>query len=177
VSTTLPQNIDELFPHDDTKDINDGTFVLKIARSFNEALHIAREIASSDIDNKLEAKETLPTASPGDSNDGDIPAGTSNLQCWVVGGERLYAEALNHESASELHLSAVDKEIDWSAASVERIARFPAKYRWDSNYQKIFETTFPPILDDDGTSIEPCFTYFVYDRVIRQRDNCTTCSI
>ncbi len=150
----------------------DSRFTIKLARSLDEALHMAREIDPLDKEGN---RGTFPTESPSDGTDGCIGNSTRSLQCWVAGGERLYAEALNHSSATEVHLSVVDIVIDTSAFKDRQIARFPAKYRWDNKYTKVSETTFAPILSDDGTTLEPSFTHFGYMRVVHQRENCLPC--
>eukprot|EP00532_Pseudo-nitzschia_australis_P011931 CAMPEP_0168214206 /NCGR_PEP_ID=MMETSP0140_2-20121125/5225_1 /TAXON_ID=44445 /ORGANISM="Pseudo-nitzschia australis, Strain 10249 10 AB" /LENGTH=382 /DNA_ID=CAMNT_0008141149 /DNA_START=245 /DNA_END=1394 /DNA_ORIENTATION=+ len=109
-----------------------------------------------------------------------IPASSDTIRCWVAGGEKLYEEALKHESALELHLSIVDKEIDLNSTAVKHVARFPAKYRWDHNYQHVAETpvpanAFPPNTETTTkqgalttqTKTEPSFVYHVYKRIVR----------
>ena len=53
----------------------------------------------------------------------------------VVGGERLYHEAVVHPSAHQLHLTVVDIVVDERDPRNGSIARFPAKYRWDNKFQ------------------------------------------
>ena len=85
-----------------------------IARSFPEALHLANKVDLSGVDK-------------------------DELACWIVGGERLYSEALNHPSAQELHLTIVDTDIDVS--NQDAISKFPAKYRWDRHFAEISRYT------------------------------------
>lgn len=180
VSTSL-SNVDEILRlvKDTTanSDSSNSRFTIKLARSLTEALHVAREIDSSDAD-KVANRGTSGKENPGGNIDNCVMIDSTNnnsVQCWVAGGERLYAEALNHASATEVHLSVVDTLVDLSTASVEQIARFPPKYRWDNKYAKVSETTYPPILSDDGTTLEPSFTHFIYNRVVHQRANCVPC--
>ena len=92
------------------KDIEETN--LRVARSFPEALHLARLLTEElDIGN----------------ND--------HISCWVAGGERVYHEALVHPSASELRLTVVDHEIHPLAD--QQVAHFPAKYRWDNKFKQI----------------------------------------
>lgn len=87
---------------------------LKIARSLSQALHIAR-VDCAD-------QKTEPV--PGDP-----------VQCWVVGGERLYNEAVMHRSLEEIHLSVVNQVIDERPENTTR--RFPPKYRWDHKFRLV----------------------------------------
>lgn len=115
--------------------------ILKIARSFPEALHIAKTLV----------------------NEGEQKGDT--LECWIVGGERIYNEALNHPAALELHLTIVDMNVDVSKLTNENlntsVALFPAKYRWDRHFNEVqrsdHETT-----DGDGNPLK--FTQVVYRR-------------
>ena len=85
---------------------------LRLARSFPEALHLARLLTKElDIENE------------------DL------ISCWVAGGERVYHEALVHPNASELRLTVVDHEIHVLAD--QQVAHFPAKYRWDNKFKQI----------------------------------------
>lgn len=83
----------------------------KVARSFDEAMDIARHLASLD------------------SRDD-----TNNIDCWVVGGERIFEEALRHPAIHELRLTRADIHVD---ERHETIAKFPAKYRWDYRFKEI----------------------------------------
>jgi dihydrofolate reductase len=91
---------------------------LKIVRSFPEALHCARNLA---------------TETSKDNN--------NSLQCWVGGGQSLFEKALRHPSAAEIHLSWVQLEMDIS--SNNEYARFPAKYRWDHKFKPFSEKLYP----------------------------------
>jgi dihydrofolate reductase len=101
-------------------DHRDLSLSFSIARSFPEALDVARRLKHNK--------------DAGDStNDGT--ASSNRLECWVVGGERLYHEAVVHPSANQLHLTVVDIVVDERDPTNGSIARFPAKYRWDNKFQ------------------------------------------
>jgi dihydrofolate reductase len=111
---------------------------LRLARSFSEALHLARE-----LDDRIEK---------------DIDS--NSLTCWVGGGEKVYEEALRHSSAAELHLSWVQVAIPLpSGRESTKVAQFPAKYRWDNRFKPVSEKVYPK----SGT--KPCFVYSVYKPV------------
>jgi dihydrofolate reductase len=94
---------------------------LRVARSLSEALHMAKVMA----------------------NEVEILHNAEGLACWVVGGERIFNEALQHRSAEEVHLTLVDIDIDADAIASKsgspssEIAYFPAKYRWDRYYEEV----------------------------------------
>jgi dihydrofolate reductase len=115
---------------------------VEIARSFPEALHLA----------KIRATE-------GDNKDA--------LECWIVGGERIYNEALNHPSAQELHLTIVDMNVDLSKLMNEdpstTVALFPAKYRWDRHFDEIERTTHETT-DENGKPLT--YTHVFYKRKV-----------
>jgi dihydrofolate reductase len=146
VSKTI-QSLDELTKtvnndHEDEKDM------LKLASSFEGALEVAAELIQQekkDVGND-------------DSND------LSFLLCWVAGGERLYEEALKHKSVSELHLTTIDVDFDDTVTKLDnKVAKFPAKYRWDHNFELLSEEEFPQ------TSTEPRFVYSMYKRLVRDK--------
>jgi len=116
-----------------------------IVTSFVEALDLARKLAP-----------TLPiVASPSSSSSDDIA-------CWVVGGERLYTEALAHPSAKRIHLTLVDKDVN--LRHVQQFARFPAKYRWDNKFDLVSKTAKVAEKGDVGLQFET----WVYDRIKRK---------
>ena len=128
--------------------LDQSTTDVQVARSFPEALHLAK----MQTEKGQRDEETI--------------------ECWVVGGERIYNEALKHPSAKELHLTLVDIDVDISALEKgpqgvnPHVALFPAKYRWDRNYNEIsqssHETTNP-----DGTLYR--YTHTVYKRKKQQK--------
>jgi dihydrofolate reductase len=118
--------------------VADAPVSFHLARSFSEALDIAREVSESDAD---------LSSSDDESN---------HIACWIAGGEFIYEQALKHRSVEEVHLSVVDLEVDyWDAKDV---AMFPAKYRWDHKFEIPSCTEFP----SGGES--PGFSYFLYKR-------------
>ena len=95
-----------------TADDGEHSPPVTVARSFPEALQLAREIIE-EIDSR----------------------GSS---CWVAGGARLYHEALLHPSSTALVLSVVDTQVPdkHSNGSHLDVVRFPQKYRWDNKYRE-----------------------------------------
>jgi len=119
--------------------------VLKVAKSFPEALGLANTI--------------LNNTDKGNKND------DSKLKCWICGGERIYEEALKHKSVQQVHLTIMDIDIDLVAAKQDNpqvaFAMFPAKHRWDRRFQEISRFQGGPT-DHDPTS--PEFTHVIYER-------------
>jgi dihydrofolate reductase len=198
--TAPPVLLDKDKDKDDDED-DDDQCILKLARSFEDAVQLAREL-SIEMNNEknniekytefdLENDNYNDNYNDNDNNndnDNDkkqIPSLLSssyNIQCWVAGGEKLYEEALKHKSASELHISVVDMEIDLTSTAVTNVTRFPSKYRWDHNYEKISETRLPFSFSSSppsGAAVaiekheekrnEPNFNYHIYKRIIRQQ--------
>jgi dihydrofolate reductase len=93
------------------KELEDST--LRIARSFAEALHIARSLTEELDINEID----------------------NSISCWVAGGERVYLEALVHPNAAELHLTIVESEI--RVLADQQSAQFPANYRWDNKFKQV----------------------------------------
>eukprot|EP00544_Gedaniella_sp_CCMP2646_P003571 CAMPEP_0202491282 /NCGR_PEP_ID=MMETSP1361-20130828/8392_1 /ASSEMBLY_ACC=CAM_ASM_000849 /TAXON_ID=210615 /ORGANISM="Staurosira complex sp., Strain CCMP2646" /LENGTH=241 /DNA_ID=CAMNT_0049121301 /DNA_START=187 /DNA_END=912 /DNA_ORIENTATION=- len=114
---------------------------IEVVRSFPEALHLAKNLVSND-------KE----------NDG-------TLECWIVGGERIYSEALSHPSAFELHLTIVDMDVDVSKLANDNlntdVALFPPKYRWDRHFNEAQRSNHDTI-DGEGNPLR--FTQVIYRR-------------
>ena len=80
---------------------DDGDFpVVRLARSFKDALEIVSEYVEDDVQNSC------------DRIDGYHFVMTDKIQCWVAGGENIYREALRHNNAVEVHLTHVDMSID-----------------------------------------------------------------
>lgn len=96
---------------------------VKLARSFDEAL----DLASHEI---LLGNEMI---------DGDgcgKHLGKNGLiECWVAGGERIYQEALQHNNASEVHLTHVDMSV--GQAKTNSIAYFPLVYVERHGFQEV----------------------------------------
>jgi len=121
-----------------TADDTLGSDLVKVARSFPEALAMAKELATFD---------------------------ENNIHCWVAGGERLYEEALRHKSAKELHLTVLDLDLDPSAFRTDdnpaKVALFPRKYIWDRNFVEVSKAT---CRSEGGNT----YTRLVYARNQRQ---------
>jgi dihydrofolate reductase len=92
-----------------------------------------------------------------------IDPSPETFECWIVGGERIYDEALKHPSAQELHLTIVDTDIDTAeyGPTNTRVAMFPAKYRWDRNFDEISRSSHES-MDRDGNTLN--YTHVLYRR-------------
>jgi dihydrofolate reductase len=150
VVSTSVSSVDDLWTVDREEEKSDFVVekdpdwkILRVAASLDEALDLARSL-QEDIEH-------------------DAKSSISDVRCWVAGGQRLFEEALKHPSASELHLSVMDVDVDITNFPVENVAKFPAKYRWDHNFQETLSQDFDDMED------EPSFTYHVYRRI--QRNN------
>mmetsp|Transcript_40831 Transcript_40831/g.59969 ORF Transcript_40831/g.59969 Transcript_40831/m.59969 type:complete len:172 (+) Transcript_40831:335-850(+) len=139
-------------------DYDDGVVTnLKIARSFGEALGIARQLAEEDgREGGLITEEEVTEKSESSST------AVSALDCWVAGGGRIYEEALRHDSAEELYLTRVDTHIDTDTATT--ITRFPLAYRWDNNFVEVTNWE-----GDESTGDKLRYVVHVYQRKRRQR--------
>jgi dihydrofolate reductase len=147
VVSTTTSNLDELLKGPASERDQDW-HKLKLAGSLDEALDMARRL-----------EKYVDCA-----NDEGYDSPRSDLKCWVAGGERLFDEALKHSSVSEIHLSTVHVDVDITNVPLDHVARFPAKYRWDHNYQELFSKLFD---ESSIQSSEPTFTYQVYKRIQR----------
>jgi dihydrofolate reductase len=97
---------------------------IKFAASFPQALDMARTLCD---------ERAIPATDAGEGE-------RSSMTCWVVGGERLYNEAVMHASLDTIHLSIVNRTIDEHPDQL--IRRFPPKYRWDHKFILVSEETF-----------------------------------
>jgi dihydrofolate reductase len=91
---------------------------LKLARSFPEALNVARHL----------------------SEGGDFDLSNGNISCWIAGGESLYHESLLHPSCMTLCLTVLNTDIAVTTADGQPaldLARFPANYRWDNKFKEV----------------------------------------
>jgi dihydrofolate reductase len=122
-----------------------GSDQFQLARSFPEALSLAKELVDEMKPNKSKSDESDDTS-------------LDNLECWVAGGEQLFHLALLHPSARSLHLCVVDTDIDTETGD---ITRFPAKYRWDNKFELEVTTA--------GQGEKPGFTQHVYRRIKGRR--------
>ena len=112
---------------------------VKVVRSFSEALSLARSLVAAQDEQ---------------------PGETAVTQCWVAGGETVYEEALRHPSATEVHLTVVDTEINPAGdEETQSLARFPAKYRWDRHFRQTSKAVF-----EANESRPHSFTSYVFER-------------
>lgn len=118
-----------------------GTRIV-LARSFTEAL-----VTAKDLENELVGASNAP--------DG---VGCPGINCWIAGGERLYKEALLHDSAAEVHVSVIDLEIDDN--STGHVARFPFQTLCGNSFEGSTAISYP------GHGESPSFTYHIYKKVI-----------
>jgi dihydrofolate reductase len=112
--------------HSDLADRNDspGDFpVVKLARSFDEALDMASDETSSG---------ERTTEGRGE-NVGDRKSQT--IECWVAGGEHIYSEALRHGNLDEVHLTHVDMSVD--RTTNREFAHFPMACLKEHGFEEI----------------------------------------
>jgi dihydrofolate reductase len=114
-----------------------GTEVM-IVRSFLEALDLARRYAE---------KETSADETPND------------LKCWIAGGEGIYGMSVLHPSASVMHLTVVDIDVDVSSYAVSEVAKFPPRYHWETRFT--LRSTTEIITQADKAQK---FTQYIYDK-------------
>lgn len=126
-----------------TLQLDEEENAVTVVESFPEALHAAKII----VDEQFEHFQSLPS---------------DELACWVVGGERLYQEALQHTSAYQVHLTLVDVDIDLDKDKPSEVALFPAKYRWD----RFFRESSRLKCDNEGGSISG-YEQVIYTRKLR----------
>jgi len=147
--------------------------MLRLARSLDEALDVARGLATdleNTNDNSLQPHKELKSDVTLHNNNENtdlnpfstLHSSNGNLRCWVAGGERLYEEALQHPSALELHLSVVDVEIDIPSLALKHATRFPSRGRWEQSYKLFHKRAFP--LPSEDKKLEPSFIYHIYKR-------------
>ena len=110
----------------DMADRNDapGDFpVVKLARSFDEALDMASDEMSSGEGTTEDRAEKV----------GDRKSET--IECWVGGGERIYSEALRHGNLDEVHLTHVNTSVD--RTTIREITHFPMAYLKEHGFEEI----------------------------------------
>lgn len=134
---------------------------VEVAGSFSHALRLAGAHVSNAKEMKTNAgREKLDEENrvhhhhhhhhedgwvSGESMEEEGEAAADALRCWVVGGQRLYEEALLHPNAQIVDLTIIDrpdisKSLDdrypTAASNSEiRLAYFPARHRWDHQYK------------------------------------------
>jgi dihydrofolate reductase len=86
--------------------------MVKLARSFDEALDVASDAMLSSGEGKREGRA---------------------IECWVAGGERIYREAIRY-GASEVHLTHVDVAVDQTTD--REIAYFPLDCLREHGYEE-----------------------------------------
>mmetsp|Transcript_14607 Transcript_14607/g.31782 ORF Transcript_14607/g.31782 Transcript_14607/m.31782 type:complete len:272 (-) Transcript_14607:230-1045(-) len=97
---------------------------VKFARSFDEALDLASHEISSGYE-KI-----------GDVRRDELLLDEKGLiQCWVAGGERIYQEALQHNNASDVHLTHVDMTVDQT--TINSISHFPLEYLERHGFEEV----------------------------------------
>ena len=102
---------------------DDGDFpVVRLARSFKDALKIVSEYVEDDVQNSC------------DRIDGNHDVMTDKIQCWVAGGENIYREALRHNNAVEVHLTHVNMSIDTTSKC--EVVYFPMAILVEHGYQE-----------------------------------------
>jgi dihydrofolate reductase len=85
---------------------------IKVCRSFDEAIDIANDLAITDGRDCSE-----------------------DIDCWIVGGERVFEEAFRHPALHELRLTRIKVYVDDHQQGP--VAKFPATYRWDYRFKEI----------------------------------------
>lgn len=166
----------------ETKQPYAPTTELKLARSLSEALELAQAMTISKKKDEKEEEEVT-----------GILGISSPVDCWVVGGQGLYEEALLFvqssstqqqqqpgASAVEVHLTVVDVDIPETTVQdnddgadddddCRRIARFPDPLRWKDQFEQVSKIEFPPEMEiamngSEKNVIVPGFTYYHYKR-------------
>jgi len=96
---------------------------VRVARSFEEALEMASQEMSVYKD--CSSSSTAVNANGRDGMHQNKEGG--EIECWIGGGERIYQEALQHDSCKEVHLSHVDMTVDLNdeANAKKEVAYFP----------------------------------------------------
>ena len=102
-----------------------------VASSVEEAIRLAQE----QNNNAASADTAEQVASCSSSSAMSLPKSWRNLDCWIGGGEDIYATALNLPQAQFLHLTVLDLHVPTSTAKTTHVARFPQ--HWQSNYRLV----------------------------------------
>lgn len=130
--------------------------------SFPEALGLAKYLALSS--NATNRQQNV-------SENSSTQSTAAFIDCWILGGQRIYEEALRHSSAEELHLTTVDIEIGLHEKHIKEFALFPAKYRWDNKFKLEREWQGNALKSHENIDIP--YHYYVYKRK-RRNQNFTT---
>lgn len=121
-----------------------------VASSVDEALQVAQTIHADDSSNTVADNQ---------------PNATSpwlNVDCWIGGGESIYAESL--AQAQVLHLTVLNTHIKPSTHA--EVARFPNDRHWKDHYRLVSQTRHEA---NDPIS----FVTSIYERIItsKQEEN------
>ena len=114
VSRTMDAS--DLVARNDEGDIASQSPELKLASSFNEALDLASQLS-----------DTAATGESQNSND--------TINCWVGGGQYIYQEALQHDNATEVHLTHVDMKADITEKNA--VAYFPVEHLKRHGFEEV----------------------------------------
>jgi len=87
-----------------------------IARTLDDALDIAHSFVADDF--CCEVRD-----------------GSNVIHTWVIGGEHVFLEALQHPAAKELRLTKVDLDVDIRGAS--NVRRFPPVSLWGNVFEQV----------------------------------------
>lgn len=140
VSRTLPEeNVEEL---NSTNSPSFPTF--HVASSVEEAVHLTQTINAETSVDTAQVSDALPV---------------SHIQCWIGGGEGIYASALKLPKARFLHLTVMNTCIDIpQRGTANNVAYFPDQRHWAPNYTLVSKTKH--------SSCDPIsFTTFLYERI------------
>lgn len=88
---------------------------VKLARTFDEALHLSRELSGNN----------------------DLCKTDGDIDCWVAGGERIYREALQHSICQEVHLTHIDMTLEDQTSEEKSIAYFPIDCLTQNGFEEV----------------------------------------
>lgn len=88
---------------------------VKLARTFNEALHLSRELSGNN----------------------DLCKTDGDIDCWVAGGECIYREALQHSNCQEVHLTHIDMTVEHQTSEENSIAHFPIDCLAQNGFEEV----------------------------------------
>jgi len=129
LSTTMQEG----FLSDHAKKVNEESnkvHSMHLARSFNEALRIAKTIQHDENDN--ETKQNIIQQLPKQQQNKE-----DFLDCWICGGPRVYEEAIRHPEAKEIQLTMVHTHTELNAKDLSSASFFPPNYLWDTKFPQV----------------------------------------
>jgi len=157
---------------------------LQLVSSLDHALDVARQIANDTAHTPNDSSNTTTTTTTASTANHKLPGPSvsslpissvpvpppsppfmDTLSCWIAGGERLYQNALTHESAHYVVLTVV--EFDTTTTHnhhTKECAKFPPKYRWDVYYRMIDKQE--GLVDDKS---QQRYSIYWYERIRRPR--------